>query len=234
MNPEDRVLVAVTISPRDFAIARDEGWYRIPQKQVPKGIHAEYVAFYFNRAFGVQKWAIHYFGRHLGHELARRRDLLPDEADHPRAEDVYYRIQLGPLQQLERPIVSLRWRRISFIHTTWDRFIDATEINDLFVEGAPYVDRLYYALREAGILPERRYQIHDAGAEYKVDLAIPCVAGMVSVMVGDQPGPASALRLTTEQMATDPAGCESLVKQWVRQHGGTRPLGPGSDQTRGG
>lgn len=232
MNPEDRVLVAVAISPRDFAIARDEGWYRIPQKRVPKGIHAEYVAFYFNRAFGAQKWAIHYFGRHLGHELARRRDLLPEEADHPRAEEVYYKIQLGPLQQLERPIVSLRWRRISFIHTTWDRLIDATEINDLLVEGAPYVDRLYYALREAGILPERRYHIHEAGAEYKVELAIPCVAGMVSVIVGNQPGPTSALRLTTEQMTNDPAGCESLVKQWVRQHGGARPLGPGSDQAR--
>jgi hypothetical protein len=49
---------------------------------------------------------------------------------------------------LEQPIVSLRWRRITFIHTTWDRFQDAREINDLFVEGPPYVDRRFVVLRE--------------------------------------------------------------------------------------
>jgi hypothetical protein len=62
-----------------------------------------------------------------GHELVRRRDLLPDEPDHPRADEGYYKLQLGPLKQLELPIYSLRWRRITFIEISWDRFTAATD-----------------------------------------------------------------------------------------------------------
>jgi len=224
MYPEDRVLVAIMPSPRDFAIARDQCWYRIPKKQATKGVHAEYLAFYFNRTFGKQKWAIHYYSRKLGHELVRRRDLLTEEPDHRRADEIYYKIQLAPLQQLERPIVSLRWRRISFIHTTWDRFVDATEINDLFVEGAPYVDRLYYALHEAGIFPERGYRVREATTQYQVDLAVPCQAGTVTVVVGERPGPSSAIRLEPEQITINPAACAALVAELVKRQGGTQPL----------
>lgn len=222
MYPEDRVLVAVVTSPRDFAFARDHGWYRIPQRRAPKGVHAEYLAFYFNRSFGDQKWAIHYYGRTLGHELLQRRDLLPDEPDHARAEELYYKVQLDALQRLDRPIVSLRWRRISFIHTTWDRFTDAAEINDLFVEGESYVDRLYYALREAGIFPEREYRVKEAGIPYQVDLAVPCRMGTVSVVFGDRPGPESALRLSPDEAGQDAAGSVELMEDRIRQFGGER------------
>ncbi len=224
MNPDDRVLVAVMTSPRDLATARDEGWYRIPRKRAPKGIHAEYLAFYFNRAFGDQKWAIHWYARIMGHELVRRRDLPLSEPDHPRANQLYYKMQLGPLKRLERPIVSLRWRRVTFIHTTWDRFLEATEINDLFVEGAPYVDRLFYALREAGIFPEREYRVREGGAQYRVDLYVPCQAGAVAVVVGDRPAPATALRLEPNKVADDPTGCAVLVRDWVEQQGGVSPV----------
>lgn len=224
MNPEDRVLVAVMTSPRDLAVARDEGWYRIPKKRAPKGIHAEYLAFYFNRAFGDQKWAIHWYARIMGHELVRRRDLPLSEPDHPRANQLYYKMQLGPLKRLERPIVSLRWRRVTFIHTTWDRFLEATEINDLFVEGAPYVDRLFYALREAGIFPEREYRVREGGSHYRVDLYVPCQAGAVAVVVGDRPAPATALRLAPNKVADDVTGCAVLVRDWVERQGGVSPV----------
>ena len=159
MYAEDRVLVAVMNRPRDFEIARDRHWYRVPQKTAPKGVFFEYVAFYFTAAFGEEKWAVHYYARRLGHELVTRRDLLPDEANHPRADERYYKLQLGPLRRREPPIVSRRWRRITFIHTTWDRFQTAREIDDLFVEGEGFVDRLYHALREGDLPPEHRYRI---------------------------------------------------------------------------
>lgn len=181
MYPEDRVLVAYVPRPSDFDHVRREGWYRIPYEYAPKGLHAEYLAFYFGNEFGPEKWAIHYYAPRLGHELARRRDLLPDEPDHPRAEAAYYKVQLGPLQRLERPIVSLRWRRVTFIHTTWDRFQDAAEINDLFIEGGVYVDRLYHALKDKGIQPERNYLVAERGVEYNVALAVPCRTGRVEV-----------------------------------------------------
>ena len=181
MYPEDRVLIAYLPRPADFTIVQAEGWYRIPQKHVPKGLYAEYIAFYFGRHFGDDKWAVHYYAARLGHELVTRRALLPHQPNHPRADDLYYKVQLGPLQQLERPIISLRWRRVTFIHTTWDRFVDATEINDLFVEGGEYVDRLYAALKDNGIQAERQYHIRESGAAYEVPLAVLCVNGRIDI-----------------------------------------------------
>ena len=95
----------------------------------------------------------------MGTELTTRLALFPDQPDHPRAQEMYYKVQLGPLQKLAQPIVSLHWRRITFLHTTWDRFLDATEINDLFVDGEPYVDRIYATLKERGVKAERKYDV---------------------------------------------------------------------------
>ncbi|MFZ0545960.1 MAG: hypothetical protein WAM60_11010 [Candidatus Promineifilaceae bacterium] len=181
MYPEDRVLVAYVPSPADFTIIREEGWYRIPQRHMPKGLYAEYFAFYFGRKFGPEKWAIHYYAPQRGYELLTRRDLLPDQPDHPRGDDLYYKVQLGPLQKLERPIISLRWRRITFIHTTWDRFQDAQEINDLYVEGGDYVDRLYAILKERGIYSERNYRVKEGGEYYQIPLAIFCRSGRLDI-----------------------------------------------------
>lgn len=181
MYPEDRVLVAYMPQPADFEILKTEGWYRIPQKHAPKGLHAEYFAFYFGRRFGPEKWAIHYYAPQLGNEFTVRRALFPDQPDHPRANEMYFKVQLGPLQKLAQPIVSLRWRRITFLHTTWDRFLDATEINDLFVDGEPYVDRLYATLKEQGIRAERNYQVKESGIVYELPLVVLCKNGRIDL-----------------------------------------------------
>jgi hypothetical protein len=110
-----------------------------------------------------------------------RRDLFPEQGDHPRADQLYYKVQLGPLQNREAPIVSLRWRRITFIHTTWDRFKDAREINDLFIVGGQYVDRLYATLKERGIQAEKGYHVSEQDMEYEIPLMVPCRAGRVEI-----------------------------------------------------
>ena len=165
MYPEDRVLVAYVPEPQDFIRIQENGWYRIPVQYAPKGLHAEYIAFYFGSKFGGQKWAIHYYAHNLGHELTTRRSLIPDQPDHKRADDLYYKVQLGPLILRPEPIVSLRWHRVTFIHTTWDRFQDAAEINDLLVEGDSYVDRIYATLRERDIQVERDYRESEPEAD---------------------------------------------------------------------
>jgi len=159
MYPEDRVLVAYVPEPKDFERIQADGWYRIPVQYAPKGLYAEYIAFYFGSKFGDQKWAVHYYARNLGHELTIRRELVPDQPDHEHAGDLYYKIQLGPLIHRPEPIVSLRWRRVTFIHTTWDRFQDASEINDLLLEGDAYVDRIYATLKEREERGESDYRI---------------------------------------------------------------------------
>ena len=212
MYPEDRVLVGVMPNPRDFEVARAEHWYRVPKKRAPKGIHAEYVAFYFTKALGdTLRWAIHFYARRTGHELVRRRDLLPDEPDHPRADELYYKLQLGPIRQWVPPIVSLRWRRITFIHTTWDRFVNAREINDLFSTDDVFVDRLYHTLRERGLYTERQVMVRERGADYLVDLVIPCLDGDVIVATG-QKRPSGALSLA-RHLATDVDNIQLAVRR---------------------
>jgi len=76
------------------------------------------------------------------------------------------------LQTRERPIISLRWRRITFLHTTWDRFQEAAEINDLLLDGGVYVDRLFATLRERGIEVECDYGLEQEGSMYQIPLAI--------------------------------------------------------------
>ena len=133
MYSEDRVLIAYMPQPRDFTLLQQKGWYRIPQRHAPKAFRADYIDFYFGRSFGEQKWAIHYVAPYMGHELVTRYTLLPHEAKHPRAKSWYYKMQLGALQQLPHPIISLHWRRLTFAHTTWGRLQQAREIRDLFI-----------------------------------------------------------------------------------------------------
>jgi hypothetical protein len=225
MYPEDRVLVGVMGRPRDLQIAREQGWYRVPEKHSTPGVFFEYVAFYLTGAFGAERWSIPYYARIAGYELLTRRDMLPDEPDHPRAAEPYYKLALGPLQRREPPIISRRWRRVAFIHTTWDRFEAATEINDLFVEGGPFVDRLYHALREEGMAPERCYRVREAGAEYELHLALPCRDGLLGVQVTDvEAGSPGALLLTPEAVADDPEACLGLIRAEVERRGGILPV----------
>src|SRR5579859_2298270 len=120
MYPEDRVLVGVINRKRDFDYALNQHWYRIPQARAPRSIDAEYVAFYFSRSFKERNGGIHFYARRTGHELVRRRDLLPNEKQ--RANDLYYKLQLEPLQAKTPPILNPTARPIAFIYTTWDRF----------------------------------------------------------------------------------------------------------------
>lgn len=159
MYPEDRVLVVYLPTPADFNLLTQNKWYRIPQKHAPKGLYAEYFAFYFGQAFGDQKWAIHYYAKRLGHELVRRIDLLPNEPNHPHAQNFYYKVQFDTLIKRQQPIISIRWRRLTFLHTTWDRFQQAYEINDLLLDGESFTNREYATLKDEADPPKERYDV---------------------------------------------------------------------------
>ena len=130
---EALILVAVMNDPRDLEIARLLGWYRIPLRTAPKVVAVDYLAFYQTSAFGKERWRIHNVAPVCGHELTMRGALLKEEDDHPRARDEYYKIQLGPVVQLEKPILAEKWRRITFFYTTGEYLLTADTINDLIV-----------------------------------------------------------------------------------------------------
>jgi hypothetical protein len=147
----DLVLVGVLPQPRDLEIARLLGWYRIPLRFAPKIVSVDWVAFYQTAAFGqVHQWCIEYIAPLKGVELVRRRELLRDEADHPRAEEEYYKLQIGGVQALAQPIPAGRWKRITFLYTTGELMMKARTINDLVVRSEERVV-LWRSLREKAL-----------------------------------------------------------------------------------
>ncbi len=132
----ERVLVAVMNNPRDLQIAAREHWYRIPVKRAPRRVGADYIAFYQTGVFPPdERHRVRLYAPIRAYHLAERQDLLPQEPDHPRAKERYFKIEIGPLRTLERPIPSHKLRRITFIPTTLKRLLNAHEINDLWDRG---------------------------------------------------------------------------------------------------
>lgn len=148
MQPEDLVLVAVMNKPRDLQIARLFGWYRIPLQTAPKTVRVDWLAFYQTKAFGDERWSVRYVAAVRGHEMVTRAELLRDEPDHLRANEPYYKLQIGPLQELARPVPSRRWRRFTFLYTTGERLLGATDLKDLRLPSSRERDLLWRVLRE--------------------------------------------------------------------------------------
>lgn len=132
--PTALVLVAVMTSPRDLEIARLLGWYRIPLRRAPKVVDVDYLAFYQTSSFpDNEKGKISYLAKVRGHELTTRGELIKDEKDHPRAAEEYYKIQIGPLIKLPRPITASNWKRVTFLYTTGKSLMEAVTLNDLVI-----------------------------------------------------------------------------------------------------
>jgi hypothetical protein len=135
LKPTDLILVTVMKTPRDMEIARLLGWYRIPLRTAPKVIAVDYLAFYQPSTFGEKGGQIEYVARVNGHELTTRGELLRDEKDHPRANEEYYKIQIGDLEKLPQPIGTDKWKRLTFLYSTGEYLLNARKLNDLVVEG---------------------------------------------------------------------------------------------------
>jgi hypothetical protein len=168
--PEDRVLVGVINTKRDLRFMQEENWYRIPIKQMPDGVYFEYIAFYLSRTAASDKstTGVHYFARNAGYELAFRRELIPKAANHPRADDLYYKVQLQHVYPKAPPIRNPNRRPVGFIYTTWDRFVTASEIADLYDDSDYLVDRLFHALRDRDERPQRYWDKHQKRPGFRV------------------------------------------------------------------
>jgi hypothetical protein len=142
------MLVGVLPSQKDYEIARLLGWYRIPMRMAPKIVDVDYLAFYQTSAFGAaHRWQIEAYAEVKGHELTTRKELLRDEPDHPRANEEYYKLQLGPLQRCDRPILAGKWKRITFFYTLGRLFNQAETISELIVHSEER-ELLWQSLRE--------------------------------------------------------------------------------------
>ncbi|MCX8015367.1 MAG: DUF559 domain-containing protein [candidate division WOR-3 bacterium] len=174
-------LVAIIQSKRDWQILNKEHWYRIPVKTAPKVLNkAKFIAFYQTKIFDDEKYSINYYAKILKIEIVKRIELLPKESTHIRAYDDYYKVIIGNLMKLPKPIPSLRWRRITFIPTTLKKLLDATEINDLWSTSV-IEEKMYKHLKKEEIDAERQYFVTDTEKPYCLDFAIFCKSGKINV-----------------------------------------------------
>ncbi len=111
---------------------------------------------------------------------AYRWQLFPDEPQDERSSRLYYQLMLDDLKPLPQPILSLRLRRIVFIPTTWQKLINAVEINDLYDE-SPLEDRLWAEFKRAKIEAQRQEFVIVKKNSYALDFAIYCHDGKLDV-----------------------------------------------------
>jgi hypothetical protein len=150
VTDSELILVCVLPAPRDLEIARLLGWYRIPLRTAPKVVAVDRLAFYQPSSFAESGGRIEFTAAVGGHELTTRGELLKDEADHPRAHEEYYKIQLGGLERLAQPIIADQWKRLTFLYTTGEYLQNARTLNDLVVTSDERAV-LWRSLRERAI-----------------------------------------------------------------------------------
>lgn len=238
--PDAPGLVAVLNNRADFARAEVEHWYRIPVQSAPDGLRLiRWIAFYLTKAFGPERWCVRHWAKVRKITRAKRMHLLPDEKHHPRAQNLYYRVELDSLQVRPEPIFSRRRRRIVFIPSIWRKFTSAIEINDL-VHGSPLEDRLWAAFKQETIEAERQWWEGDKKTRYCLDFALFCPERNIDVECdGDtwhinvekaaednarnnfleQRG-WHVLRFNTRQLTDDLPGCVYSVTTTINRCGG--------------
>lgn len=173
------VLVGVVKDRRDLGALLAQKWYRIPVKRAPRR-KFKYLAFYQPAGFGRRGKAIRYYARVLSQRTIRRKDLLPDEPHHPRADDYYFVFRVDNIAKLSRPIRNVAPRRMSFGFTTLRRLLKSRNILELY-DIAPTEEILGKALQRAGIEARAQYRVVVGKKQYRPDFALFCKRGAIAV-----------------------------------------------------
>jgi hypothetical protein len=138
MTRRGEVLIAVINSQIDLEIARSQHWYRIPVAQAEKLKQQGYwfpqwLAFYQTKVFGEEAYAVNYYAYVDRICEVYRWELFPAQPKDAGSEQRYCKLELSPLKTLPQSIVSQRFRRTTFIPTTWEQFQTARTIEELLI-----------------------------------------------------------------------------------------------------
>ncbi|MCE7934770.1 MAG: hypothetical protein DYG96_09275 [Chlorobi bacterium CHB2] len=230
-QPLRDTLVAVVTNDTDLQRFAEEGWYRIPARAVGRTLAADALqqtstlALYQTGAItaGLPS-AIELWGEVAQVLPKLRRELLPNEPDHPAADELYHLVRVAQVRRLERPIVSRRPRRVTFIRTTREKLLAATDINDLVI-GTDAEERLWKSLEN--LEAERKYFMRVSDVMMEVDFALFEQGKTVGIIVApDEPTATAAresatdawriLRFSPNRLQSDLAGCLQEIMALVR------------------
>jgi hypothetical protein len=71
---------------------------------------------------------------------------------------------------------TLRQRRLLFVPTTWEKFLLAEQINDLF-DDSPIEDNMWAMFKNQKMGAERQWGMKACGKYYQLDFALFCNQG---------------------------------------------------------
>ena len=171
-------LVAVLKYKRDLTIALNDHWYRIPLKikRTPLSVRdnkLEYIAFYQTSIFGNDVFKIRWYAKVKNIFVVNRKKLFPDEPKNQKSKENYYKIEFEKCEQLDKPIISKRHRRMLFVNTSYERLINSQEFNDLFIE-SQIEENLWQKLKSEQIEAERQFMLQTKNKLYYLDFALFC------------------------------------------------------------
>lgn len=180
----DELIVGIVNTQSDFEIIQNEYWYRIPtdkaERLVKKRWPPKWIAFYYTNAIKDFPQMIIHYAKVSNIEAVTRQQLFPDEKENYKSNRNYYKLCFKRVEELPKPILSRRWRRIVFIQTTYKKFINAVEVNDLF-DGSRLEDRLWAEFKRNGISAERQEVVKVDEKFYFLDFAIHCKKGKLDI-----------------------------------------------------
>lgn len=173
------------------------------------------------------------------YQTIKRRDLLPDEPDHPRTHDYYFRVRVGKIKKLPRPIRNIIPRRVSFGFTTLNHLLKSKNILQLY-NIAPTEQIVEHGLRRANIKAVAQYYVLSGKKRYCLDFAVFCKQGSIAVECDNIKAHSSlgqrekdkikntflrrrgwtVIRLPEHDIVSDLESCIVRVKKAVRKLGG--------------
>jgi len=147
MEPHDILIISLLPAPADLERAR-AGWYRVPCQHAPASLaEARALAFYQPTTFAEGRWQVAWWARVTAVEERLRRELIPDEPEHRRADEPYLCIRLSELEPIIPPKQALKGRRLLFVPTTWGAFEAAVTLDELVQQPIrPVSDDPLYAM----------------------------------------------------------------------------------------
>lgn len=184
MSKKGEVLVAIVNNKNDFAEVKENLWYRVPVSSANKWLKdsfpPKWLALYQTKIFGEEAFCVNYYAKVIEYKKVFRYEIFPSEPKNNKTNNEYYQIFIEPLKPLDRPIFSLRRRRIIFIPTTFEKLMSAEQINDLYDE-SPLEDAMWLELKNLEVFAERQEFFEINKREYALDFSVYCIDGKIDI-----------------------------------------------------
>ncbi|MBA3051474.1 DUF559 domain-containing protein [bacterium] len=165
------VLVCVLKTNLDRRILLEEKWYRVPLAHAPRR-KPKFLAFYQGASFKDSGERIELYGRIKYWRLKKRKEILPEEKGHPRANDTYLQFFLSSVSRLRRPVLNRARLRISFGFTSLEKLRREQSIRGLF-DIPPMDDILEAMLRKNKIPFKKEFIVKRKNAKiFRLDFAL--------------------------------------------------------------